>query len=145
MKLLLIIGLLLLANFGFSQKVKTIEVAKIYMGNVAVYQTIYFKENIPLDTVYILMGRDGRYQQLIEFTTVFTGNLNNLKSFLRYSHEFYKKEENGTSEIKQGHTLSITKLMGQKFVCIYEEKGGGYVGFNESMLKKIISKIDLLK
>jgi hypothetical protein len=145
MKLLLIIGLLLLPNLGFSQKVKTTEVAKISMGNVAVYQTISFKENTPLDTVYTLIGRDGRYQQLIEFTTVFTGDMSDLKAFLKYSHEFYKKEENGTSEIKQGHTLSITKLMGQKFVCIYEEKGSGYVGFNESMLKKIISKLDLLK
>ncbi len=142
-KIIFFIALVASVNNSYAQKTRSNEIVKVSMGGLSVYQTIYYNaENSPLDTSYSLLGRDGRYQQLIEYITAYRGDITDLYKFLKYSIDFYDKEQDGTTENKNGHTLSISKLMGQKFLYFYEEKGNGYIGFNRTMLNKLISKIE---
>jgi hypothetical protein len=128
---------------GVAQKTKSVDIYSI-KGAYLRASIEYDSDNAPIDTLYGLFARDGRYTQLVEMVTIYYGQEAALVDFVNYCHKFIKEEEPGTSIIYKERFLSVVKTYGFKLLYIYEksEDGDGYGGFNEDMLLKIPVKMN---
>lgn len=122
-----------------AQKTKSIEVCRIQ--TCVIKGLVHYNEdNAPSDTVYAIMARDSRYEQLIEYVIIYHGDFLELHESLMAYIEFYEKEEDG---VREGQ-LSIHKIYGVKTLQIdeLEESGHGYTTFTGSALKKLLAKTE---
>jgi hypothetical protein len=135
--------LALKVSFSYSQKAKTIDVAKIQLANI--YANISYNSNgVPSDTSYVLVAKDDRYQYLNEYITLYQGNIRDLFHLIVYSIEFMNKEETGILENYKGNKIYSKKIGGFKCVSIngIEKDSDSSCTFNQIMLNKLKNKIE---
>jgi hypothetical protein len=130
-------------NNSFSQKTKSFEIVKsqiVYVSGIVSFN----ESGNPTDTLYYMFAKDYRYQYNIEMFSVRSGTIKEIYSFLKYCLAFIEKEDEGTSETKEGNSLHVSKTMGMKGLYIYgaEKYDRSYCIVGPSHLKKYIASIE---
>src|SRR5690606_13939871 len=98
---------------------------------------IRYDENIPLDTNYMLMGKDARYSATIaDYISVKYGSLEGIRAFLESCLEIVEKEDIGVSYQKAGVPIQITGTESYKRIALFGmlSDSNGYVIMTKSQL-----------
>jgi len=138
----------LISFFSFSQKTISYTIAEIKACGITLNRNVgYDSSNVPIDTIYFLIGRDNRYSQLFEYISLKTGSIQSIYDLLKKSYDFVNAELPGTSTIYKHNYLSVEKVMGvnTKYIDIYasNEKGSkGYTGIDAYRIKKLMTLIE---
>jgi hypothetical protein len=143
MKRIILAVLLFASIVCVAQKSKTVKVYEQY-GVVLNAHVKYDSTNAPIDTSFHLMGRDRRYQHIIEYITISSSN--GIKPIYRLAKKILESfpEDDGTSISFDGYELYVTKLLGMANVNVYGSgrDSNGYTSFSKGMAKNMIADIE---
>jgi hypothetical protein len=124
-----------------AQKTKTVKIWSKPLTGEVINANYHFDEDGELIGLNIhFMAKDSRYEQLIEYITVFQGAPSDFYIFLKKLEDFAKNEEPGTSMKIDGRNVSYSKLMGTKMINVYEYDSNGYTTFLPKNISTFMSK-----
>lgn len=123
----------------FSQKSKTVEIWNSFLREKLNLVTIYENNNKFSYQKIHFLARDARYKELVEYITVFYGTPKEIYQFFIEVEKFVKENELGTNTNIKNHSITYSKMLGSKYLIIYEEKkdGNGYCMIAPKRLTKI--------
>lgn len=123
---------------------KTISHTAIQTSIIHITSHIHYNANNSIrDTIYTLHGRDFRYNQIIEYVLLRRGSISDINSFIVKIKYFLKQEVVGASSQIDNSFISITTLIGIKYINVYgiEKYENGYTGFTHGQLSRLINDI----
>lgn len=99
--------------------------------------------NTPQDTVYMLMGRDVRYESIVELIILKQGRIEDIKELLKNCMKAFD-EDDGTTLNYGESTIYVSKLMGVKNISLYGvgKDNRGYCYLSKNWITKLLSKIE---
>lgn len=142
MKRIIVLFFIALPIIAFSQKTKTIDIARIQFASIHGYVK-FDKNNKVIDTTYTLYGQDNRYKQIIEIYTLKRGSLADIYLFIKKCRAFLKEEEPNVSSDLDGVHVSVSTMMGAKYITLWDPQTGssGYTDLTGMQLNKLMDAI----
>lgn len=132
--------ILLFSTESYSQLSRKEEIAKGDGSTLYVLHTT-FKDGNTKD-LFVLMGRNREYTELVDFIDVFSGTANEMSNFLtetQYFAEQYKNDQD-VSQIIYGNSVSIMSVWGFKGIRIYNHDKNGTLNFSFGNFNKFVKK-----
>lgn len=132
-----------LSHLSFSQKRSHFNFADVnVMEIVGVVE--YNLDNKPIDTSYVLGGRDVRYEYISEYVTVKIGTLAEIKDFISQCLNIIKTEELNVSLTHEGIDIYVI-YKDKKALSIHDmdKYSGGYIYITEFELSQFLKFIDM--
>jgi hypothetical protein len=138
LRLIFLLALLSIFFKSEAQKTKTFVVAR--SSQFSIYGHVNYDTNgSKIDTSYRLLGKDFRYQQLVEYILLQKGTLKDIVDFMSKCEAFMKTEEDGVSDNIGENRVYVYKSMGIKYLHIYglKEDKDGYSYFGLPQIKNV--------
>lgn len=153
MRLFILLLLIFIAVKAFSQKTvqyTIVEIKPVGITHIELTRFVHYDSlNIPIDTNYILIGRNNRYTQLFEYITLKSGAIQDIYDLLNKATKFIDAELAGTSTTYKGNYLSVEQLSGWKYIYIYGNHNSttltdknGYTVLDGHKIKKVMTLIE---
>lgn len=143
MKKLLLITLILFAGIeSYAQVTKRNVVIKTSASQIVDVAT-YDENKNPSDHLFVFLGRNREYTQIIDMITIFSGDASEMLSFLSDLESFATnyKDDNEVSGDVQGHRVTHVKMYGMRVCYIHSSEKRGFMDIKDSDITKYKNKL----
>lgn len=132
----------LIAINAVAQKTKRFDIFS--NQTTRLYGRVSYEGDVQKDTVYVILGRDARYQQIVEYIILREGSLKEIYDFFIYCNAFVKKEDDGVSETYEGNNIGVHKVLGMKYLSMNGIEGDdrGWTSFAIPDLTRVVAGIE---
>jgi hypothetical protein len=142
MKFIITSILLFVSIFSYSQKTKRFSVVETIAATITGIIS-YNEEDVPMDTVFYLTGRDGRYERISSTILFQKGYPEDIIGLLNKCIEAFD-EDAGTALTYGDSKIFIEKSAGVKYITLYGigKDDNGYSKINRSQFVKLKDKFE---